>query len=709
MAAHLFRQYEALEEKEVGKAMDRGRRRALAKFGFLRGLLVVFPLLLLAQTAAAQGTWSPTGSMSTGRADFTLTQLCDGKVLVAGGSDASGTLSSAELYDPASGTWTPRSSMTTARASHSATLLPDCRVLVAGGAGPGGILSSAELYDPVLGTWSSTGSMAQARLYHTAVLLQNGKVLVAAGGIQGVGDTFGTASAELYDPTLETWSNTGPLTKARMNQVGVLLSDGKVLIAGGMDKGVTFQNFADAEIYDPDSGTWSPTTGSMAIGRRCCFTLTLLPSGKVLVAGGVTNWTAITTDKAELYDPTTGFWIPTTSLPTTRNGHSATLLLDGTVLTAGGNDHPQNFGPGTILNTALIYDPDSGTWSPTVGTMGEPRTGHRDVRLLDGRVMVAGGRTASAVLSTAELFGPADTTPPVVNVSFPSPNENGWFVTSPVVGSVTADDTTTNGSNITHINCTGATVGSITGLGTPSASAPLTVSAEGVNNISCTATDSAGNSGAATGSSNTATVMIDTVAPGITIVSPADGGSYLLNAAVASSYSCSDETSGVATCSGPVASGANFSTSPVGAHAFTVNATDAAGNPNQATNNYNVIYNFSGFFSPVDNPGPGPTFVFNVAKAGSAIPVKFSLSGAQGLNIFATDYPVSQQVICDLSAMDGIEQTVTAGSSSLSYDATTDQYIYAWKTNKDWAGTCRKLIVRLTDSTDHVAYFNFTK
>jgi hypothetical protein len=219
-----------------------------------------------------------------------------------------------------------------------------------------------------------------------------------------------------------------------------------------------------------------------------------------------------------------------------------------------------------------------------------------------------------------------------------------------------------------------------------------------------------GNSGASTGSSNTATVMIDTVAPGITIVSPADGGSYLLNAAVASSYSCSDATSGVATCSNPVASGSNFSTSPVGAHTFTVTATDVAGNQVQATNSYNVIYNFSGFFSPVDNPGPGPIFVFNVAKAGSAIPVKFSLSGDQGLNIFDTGFPVSQKIPCDASSsLDPIEQTTTAGSSSLSYEVTTDQYVYVWKTDKMWANTCRQLIVQLNDGTTHTAYFKFTK
>lgn len=324
------------------------------------------------------------------------------------------------------------------------------------------------------------------------------------------------------------------------------------------------------------------------------------------------------------------------------------------------------------------------------------------------RVYVAKGDRSVSVI---EDLIPLDATPPVVNVSFPSTDGlNGWFVTSPVVGSVTADDTTTGGSNITDIICTGATLGSITGLGTPSATASLTVSAEGVNNISCTATDNVGNSGASTGSSNTATIQLDSVAPAVLIASPADGGSYLLNEAMASSYNCTDATSGVATCSGPVVSGVNFSTSSVGAHAFTVTASDVAGNLIQATNDYDVIYNFSGFFSPVDNPGPGPTFVFNVAKAGSAIPVKFSLSGDQGLNIFAAGYPKSDAIQCDSSAqLDGIEETVTAGSSSLSYDLATDTYTYVWKTNKTWANTCRQLVLKLNDGTFHRANFKFTK
>jgi YVTN family beta-propeller protein len=315
-----------------------------------------------------------------------------------------------------------------------------------------------------------------------------------------------------------------------------------------------------------------------------------------------------------------------------------------------------------------------------------------------GRIYVT--NSASNTVSVIEDI--VDDTPPEVNVSFASPDGlNGWFVSSPVVGTVSADDTSTGSSNITGIACAGASVGPITGLGTSSASASLTVSAEGVNSVNCTATDNAGNTGAASGSSNMATVMIDSVDPDIQIVSPANGGTYLLNAAVASDYTCSDTTSGLDACMGPLANGADFDTSVVGSHTFTVTSSDFAGNSGQAVSSYNVNYNFTGFLQPVDNL---PTL--NMAKAGSAIPVKFSLGGDQGLNIFDANYPKSQLIACDSTVpMDGIEQTVTAGSSSLSYDPNTDTYTYVWKTEKLWADSCRQLVVKLNDGTYHRANF----
>ena len=113
---------------------------------------------------------------------------------------------------------------------------------------------------------------------------------------------------------------------------------------------------------------------------------------------------------------------------------------------------------------------------------------------------------------------------------------------------------------------------------------------------------------------------------------------------------------------------------------------------------------FKGFFSPVDNAP-----IVNVAKAGSSVPVKFSLSGYQGTDILAAASPGSRAVACDASAPpDTLEQTVTAGSSSLTYDATTDRYSYVWKTDKTWSG-CRELQLRLSDGSLHTANFRFAK
>ena len=134
----------------------------------------------------------------------------------------------------------------------------------------------------------------------------------------------------------------------------------------------------------------------------------------------------------------------------------------------------------------------------------------------------------------------------------------------------------------------------------------------------------------------------------------------------------------------------------------------AAGNFHSlAVKQVEQAYDFTGFFSPVDNP----EVATNKAKAGSAIPVKFSLGGDQGLDIFESGYPKSGTMPCDSTdSVDAIEQTVTAGSSSLSYDATTDTYTYVWKTNKAWAKTCRQLMVKLNDgTTEYVANFEFVK
>jgi hypothetical protein len=132
---------------------------------------------------------------------------------------------------------------------------------------------------------------------------------------------------------------------------------------------------------------------------------------------------------------------------------------------------------------------------------------------------------------------------------------------------------------------------------------------------------------------------------------------------------------------------------------------DAAGNSGSATFTVTILYNFTGFFQPVENLP-----AWNGVKAGSAIPVKFSLGGNMGLSIFAPVSPTSGTIACNSTAyIDSIESTVTAGNSSLSYDPVADQYIYVWKTDKAWANTCRQLIVKFADGSVKYANFKFTK
>jgi len=302
----------------------------------------------------------------------------------------------------------PTGSLQTARGFHTATLLNSGQVLIAGGANKasdpncvGGIVS-AELYDAYASASTPTGSMAAARYAHTATLLQNGNVLVVGGfgdtsNCQGVG-AQAQNTAELYNPGAGSFSATGNMSVPRGGHTATLLADGKVLIAGGGNQGVGGAGSATAELYDPSTGAFTQT-GSMAVARFR-HTATLLKDGKVLIAGGVPLDSSIPTSTAELYDPATGIFTTTGGMTTAREEHTATLLDDGTVLITGGQSPVMNSSDLQLTATAEVYNPSTGLFVPT-GSMTEARNLHTATLLMDGTVLIAGGGNNSA---TAELY-----------------------------------------------------------------------------------------------------------------------------------------------------------------------------------------------------------------------------------------------------------------------------------------------------------------
>ena len=222
--------------------------------------------------------------------------------------------------------------MTANRGDHTATLLANGKVLIAGGADQDPIgtgLASAELYDPSTGTFTQTGSMAVGCVLHTATLLQNGKVLIVGGALSSRLDPV--ATAEVYDPATGTFTMTGAMATAREQHTATLLADGRVLIVGGTTSTGTgdLHRTATVEVYEPSTGSFS-VTGSMAEARTL-HTAMLLQNGKVLVAGGGDE-----DSTAEVYDPATGSFSITGGMEIGRSGHTATLLPNGSVLIAGG-------------------------------------------------------------------------------------------------------------------------------------------------------------------------------------------------------------------------------------------------------------------------------------------------------------------------------------------------------------------------------------
>lgn len=343
-------------------------------------------------------SWGPRAALADGpRREASATLLADGTVLVAGGIGATpGDLASTLRYDPAVDVWTRVGDLANARFDHTATLLdgPACatgdrpswcgRVLVTGGTMGGTVTdfptASAELYDPPTGTWIPAGHMAIARTEHTATLLADGRVLVAGGASPSGPDAttvVGTATAEIYDPGANSWSATGSMGVARFDDTATRLHDGRVLVVGGAVSAEPYHFNRSAELFDATSGTWRPA--AIPDEARGAHTATLLPDGRVLVAGGgpflVEPMETARPDalaSVEVYDPATDTWSSTRILNTARSRHTATLLdgpacrgpsapaYCGGVLVAGGGGTAPNPDPGALatpMSSAELYRP----------------------------------------------------------------------------------------------------------------------------------------------------------------------------------------------------------------------------------------------------------------------------------------------------------------------------------------------------------------
>ena len=333
---------------------------------------------------ARMPSWTATGSMARSRDDAIAVPLQDGKVLVVGGNSNIAD-PAAEIYDPGTGKWTATGPMVTPGWQFAAVRLLDGRVLVASADGTG---TSAELYDPGTGSWTATGSMGNARYATTLTLLPDGKVLLAGGDIVTHFFNPSVATAELYDPGTGAWTPTGSLSTARSGHTATLLPSGKVLVAGGSNDNDTLSyRLASAELYDPAIGTWTPT-GDMTQVRQS-HTATLLGDGRVLVVGGWGD-EAISAS-AEVYDPASRSWTAAGSLSAPLMGVTATLLSDGSVLVAGGMDtRPVNASDTPASASAELFDPSTGTWGATID-LTQARTRHTATLLPDGTVLIAGG------------------------------------------------------------------------------------------------------------------------------------------------------------------------------------------------------------------------------------------------------------------------------------------------------------------------------
>ncbi len=286
------------------------------------------------------------------------------------------------------GSWAVAANMSSPRGMHTATLLQNGKVLVVGGY-PGAYLTilDPELYDPATNSWAYAGSAGSGSSYrtnvfaNTATLLTSGEVLVVGGATYSP-CCYATKGVMLYHPETNTWSIGNQTSDPREYHTATLLPNGKVLVAGGNQGGDQNPSYNTTEIYDPATNNWSPAA-HMIFARQNHFAI-LLPSGKVLVGSGTAHdgWLLTTT---ELYDPAKNTWTQSGDMHNAHLGVTPVLLPNGQVLIIGGNNS-------SAWGSAEEYNPQTGSWA-SVANMPLIRIQNTVTLLSNGQVLVAGGDT----------------------------------------------------------------------------------------------------------------------------------------------------------------------------------------------------------------------------------------------------------------------------------------------------------------------------
>ena len=242
--------------------------------------------------------------------------------------------------------------MLDARAGHTASLLPDGRVLLAGGHNSGGALSSLEIFDPLNDGFTSAGTLTAPRMNHAAAVLGDGRVLVIGGTADG---TNPLATVDIYDPMTGTVGVGPSLSTPRMSATATTMLDGKVAVIGGSNGS---QDLASAEVFDPATGQITLSASNLATPRSGHSAFLLPNNNSILIVGGTSGGADL--NSAELYSPWTDSFQTTGAMSVARPGMTGSAIgLDGRFLAAGGTNlaSTELYGFATIKTDKNDYPP----------------------------------------------------------------------------------------------------------------------------------------------------------------------------------------------------------------------------------------------------------------------------------------------------------------------------------------------------------------